>query len=320
MLLLAPLVAHADAARGGSRDASSSRSDTTDVVGGSTVPEGRWPDAVAVIGDNGTCTGTLIAPDLVLTAGHCVELMPSEIVANTADYGHGGTSVPVRSVIAYPQWQGSYDLALLVLASPVPNVTPRALAAACTYDGMPKGTMVHLVGFGLTDDLGTGTNTALHEAMAPIVDPDCSGGEGCRAALAPGGEFVAGGGGTDSCFGDSGGPVYLDTPRGQVLVGAVSRGISGSATPCGDGGIYVRMDKVRAWIEQVAGAPIAVDGCDAGGGVVDRGNGGAAAQVSGGCAAGGSGEAGGAALLVTIGTLAALARRRRPRACPALAA
>ena len=99
--------------------------------------------------------------------------------------------------------------------------------------------------------------------MAPVVDPDCSGGNGCNPQVAPGGEFVAGGGGTDSCFGDSGGPVYLDTPRGAVVIGAVSRGVDGAATPCGGGGIYVRTDKVIAWIEETAARAIAKDDCSA---------------------------------------------------------
>jgi secreted trypsin-like serine protease len=299
VLLLAPAMAHASAP----------------VVGGTTVPTGRWPDAVAVIGDTGTCTGTLIAPDVVLTAGHCAEIAPSEIVANTTDYGDGGTSIAVERVIAYPQWQTSFDLAVLVLATPVANVTPRAVGTGCTYNNLGDGTMVHLVGFGLTNDDGSGTNTAMHEAMAPVIDPDCmNGGEGCREALQPGGEFVAGGGGTDSCFGDSGGPVYLDTPRGQILVGAVSRGVSGASTPCGDGGIYERTDKVIAWIEQVTGEKIATDTCTGSDNTVsedmaDAGD----ASSGGGCASAGGGSA-----FVLFSTLAALGARRRRVVCPAV--
>ena len=325
VVLLAPALAHAEAALTthpvGPSAAAIAR---PDVVGGARVPAGRWPDAVAVIGDSGTCTGTLIAPDVVLTAGHCAELAPTEIVAATTDYGMGGTRLAVKSVTAYPSWRTSFDLAVLVLEKPVPGVTPRAVGAACTYDGLAAGTLVHLVGFGLTTAQGDGTNTALHEAMAPVVDASCMGAEGCQKAIAPGGEFVAGGGGKDSCFGDSGGPVYLDTPRGQVLVGATSRGVAGSTTPCGDGGVYERTDKVIAWIEQVAGERIAVDSCDPDGGAVSESpaDADATAAGDGGCAA--SGGAGGALFaLGTIGTLVALGTRRRPRggrACPAVSA
>jgi len=56
--------------------------------------------------------------------------------------------------------------------------------------------------------------------------------------------------------------VYLDTPRGTVVIGAVSRGVSGSSTPCGGGGIYVRTDKLVDWIEETTGRTIAKDSCD----------------------------------------------------------
>ncbi|HTL35074.1 MAG TPA: trypsin-like serine protease, partial [Kofleriaceae bacterium] len=56
------------------------------IVGGEDVALGDWPDAVAIFGTSGTCTGTLIAPDLVLTAGHCAGINPTKIIANTVDY------------------------------------------------------------------------------------------------------------------------------------------------------------------------------------------------------------------------------------------
>src|SRR5512138_3522047 len=51
------------------------------IVGGSEVPAGKWPDAVAVLGAQGSCTGTLIAPTVVLTAGHCAEANPTRVIA-----------------------------------------------------------------------------------------------------------------------------------------------------------------------------------------------------------------------------------------------
>ena len=250
---------------------------TAPVVGGTPVSPGEWPDAVAVLGTRGTCSGTLIAPDVVLTAGHCTEITPVRIVAGATSYTQGGQTVGVARVISYPDWATSYDAAVLVLAQPVVGIAPRALASECTFDGFSRGTPVRLVGFGLTDPSGTGDNTMLREATADVDDPTCMGGRGCRASLAPGGEFVAGGGNVNSCFGDSGGPVYLDTPDGAVAIGAVSRGVDGASSPCGGGGIYVRTDKLAAWIEQQTGRTIARDpctsdpsaaagGCDAGGG------------------------------------------------------
>src|SRR5213078_3032674 len=75
--------------------------------------------------------------------------------------------------------------------------------------------------------------------------------------------FMAGGHGADSCFGDSGGPVYVATPDGPALIGVVSRGLALPAAPCGNGGVYVRVDKVLSWIQSVTGRKLAKTSCDA---------------------------------------------------------
>lgn len=281
------------------------------IIGGSNVEPGQWPDAVAVIGTNGTCTGTLIAPDVVLTAGHCAGVHPEQVIANTIDYSQSSDGVRVRvaSTTPYPSWQSEYDVSVIVLASPIEGVEPRKVGTGCTFQGFSRTTPVRLVGYGATDLTGTAANTALRQAMTQVSDPDCSGGRGCKQAIAPGGEFVAGGSGTaDSCFGDSGGPVYLDTPNGPVVVGAVSRGVDGSSTPCGGGGIYVRTDKLVDWIEQTTERAVAQDDCT---GAAYSSEDMPDPQTSSvGCAASGGSGLGTAALL---GLVWFGARKRRPR-------
>ena len=100
----------------------------TPVVGGSQVPAGKWPDAVAVLGTSGTCTGTLVAPDVVLTAGHCADIDPVRVAVDTPTYTDGGVRVAVAQVIPYPDWKNSYDVAVLVLAQPIEGVTPRGVS------------------------------------------------------------------------------------------------------------------------------------------------------------------------------------------------
>lgn len=237
----------------------------TPVIGGTAVPPGKWPDTVAVVGAQGSCSGTLIAPDIVLTAGHCADAGLTQVIANTTDFNAaGGVRSQIASITAYPSWETTHDIAVVKLTTPITTVTPRGVGAGCTFQGFSNNMMVHLVGFGLTDTAGQGNNSTLREASAPVTDPTCSGGNGCQAGAAPAGEFIAGGNGTDSCFGDSGGPVYLDTPRGTMVIAAVSRGLDNSPTPCGGGGIYVRTDKVLQWIEQTAGHPVTKDSCATG--------------------------------------------------------
>jgi secreted trypsin-like serine protease len=291
------------------------------IVGGSAAASGEWPDAVAVIGTNGSCTGTVIAPDAVLTAGHCAEIAPQRIIAGTTDDSRGGTAVAVVATMAYPSFGDTYDVAVLQLATPVPGVTPRTLASACTFDGFSPGAQVAVVGFGLTDDAATGANTLQREADIAVTDPTCTRSSGCRPAIAPGGEFVAGGDGVDSCNGDSGGPVYLATPRGEIAIGIVSRGVGGAATPCGGGGIYVRTDKIAGWLADVAGS-VKLDECktaldtDAGEGTGTVGGSDDGTADDGaprdGCAATRGGGFGDAFMIVALVALSGVVRRRRP--------
>jgi MYXO-CTERM domain-containing protein len=174
---------------------------------------------------------------------------------------------------------------------------------------------------------GGGENTQLKEAMTAVIDPMCSTGNGCNTSVAPGGEFIAGGtGSADSCFGDSGGPVYLETSRGPIVIGAVSRGVNNSATACGGGGIYVRTDKIAQWIDQTAGKVIAKDDCaastggDGTGSGTGSGGGGTGGEgddldrignVSGGCSAGGSSTGSISFVLGALGVGLVIGRRRR---------
>lgn len=65
-------------------------------------------------------------------------------------------------------------------------------------------------------------------------------------------EFVAAGGGFDSCNGDSGGPAYIGTLDKRVVAGVTSRATDTADNPCGDGGIYTRADVHVAFVRTVA--------------------------------------------------------------------
>lgn len=281
------------------------------VVGGTRVSPGAWPEVVAVLGRDGSCTGTLIAPDVVLTAGHCADIQPSVVIANTVDYRdpHAGERIAVKTTRAYPRWEEQYDVAVLVLEH-VAKATPRPIATGCLANrALGQRRPATVVGFGLTSPRADDDNTRLHEASVPILDPTCVADPACAAAVIPNGEFTAGGRGTDSCFGDSGGPAMLAGPDGPVLVGVVSRGLALPGIPCGNGGVYVRADKVTAWIERTTKRKLARVGC---GGPADD------PEItddddddgsSGGCDAAGGASA--TSLMVGLAMLAAAGRRRR---------
>ncbi|MFT3697656.1 MAG: trypsin-like serine protease [Kofleriaceae bacterium] len=270
------------------------------VVGGTSVPAGKYPDVALVVAPNALCTGTLIAPTVVLTAGHCIDTNPKEVLIGSIDYtAAAGEVIAVKSATAYPSWQTELDVGVLVLAH-ASKAKPRAIAAACTAKDLVNDAKVTVVGFGLTDKAGTGDNSKLHEAKLVVEDATCTDGDGCEANVAPNGEFVAGGAGKDSCFGDSGGPIYID----DALIGVVSRGIGTSAEPCGGGGVYVRADAAVQWIEKTTGVQITRSTCDAKEDGIDADN----SPETGGCSA-----TGGLAswwMLVLVGGSAIIFRRK----------
>lgn len=282
------------------------------VVGGTQVPLGKWPDAVLVVARTALCSGTLIAPDVVLTAGHCIATHPVEVWTGTVDFGASpGERIAVARALAYPDWEHSFDVGVLVLARAA-SPPPRAVAATCTADAaLVRGARVQLVGFGLTTESGTGENTALNETALAVTDPRCTDdAASCQPAIAPGGEFIAGGDGRDACFGDSGGPIYTFTASGAALLGVVSRGLAERTdVPCGGGGVFERADKVASWVRAQTGAHLERTHCT--GKADDEDD--AAADASGGCSSGGA-RGGGApiGLALALGLVSA-ARRRSAR-------
>lgn len=248
------------------------------VIGGTAAPAGKWPDAVAVMwGREQACTGTLIAPNVVLTAGHCISYDPPDRVlvgASALSRPEEGQTITIQRAIEYPNSWNTVDAGLLILSQPA-TVTPRTIATGWARFDIKNGAAVQLVGFGTTDRNGSRPTDSLMEAATTITDYNCTTKPGCNAAARPDGELGAGGMGIDTCPGDSGGPVYLMTPYGAFLTGITSRAYDDATYYCSEGGIYGRPDKIFDWIEQQIGAklprgpepsaePITVVGGDAG--------------------------------------------------------
>lgn len=217
-----------------------------EIIGG--VETDAFPDCCAVGNDEGYyCSGTLIAPNVVVTADHCRGVTRVFLRGNDVDAPETGETLAVAQQYSHPE----VDLRVLVLAQDS-QVTPRAIAHGPVLDGATRAT---LVGFGTIDPQGTRDYGRKRRVEVPIMSLDCGGADdpkhyGCL----PGREIVAGHSGLmlDTCRGDSGGPLYLRGADGQyTLLGATSRGARGGFHTCGDGGIYVRVDLCLDWIRQV---------------------------------------------------------------------
>lgn len=229
------------------------------VLGGKVVPAAEFMDCVAVGSDaKWGCTGTLIAKNVVITAGHCADFATRVYFGTDVD--KPGKVVRVKTKVRHPQYHKAKhnDLLVLILEQAVETVAPRKLATKAIVDAATDG---RVVGFGATDANGTFGYGIKRFVDVPVASTACRGQVdgnddsvtyGCDVGL----ELVAGRPllEQDSCNGDSGGPFYvLDKKGAWVLAGATSRATDSSMHGCGDGGVYVRIDRYRRWIDALPG-------------------------------------------------------------------
>jgi len=222
-----------------------------EIVGGEETDQ--FPDCCAVGNDQWYyCSGTLIAPNVVVTADHCRGVTRVFLKGNDVSIPENGETLRVVQQFTHPE----VDLRVLVLER-ASQATPRHIAQEAEMAGVKTAT---LVGFGTIDAGGTVGYGIKRKVEVLITSLDCGNqGDSKQYGCFPGREIVAGHRGLllDSCRGDSGGPLYIQSSNGQYyLLGATSRGARGGFTVCGDGGIYVRVDLCLAWIRDVTGANI----------------------------------------------------------------
>lgn len=267
ILALASLLVPAAATANGAGGAPTATTVTNaPVIGGDNAKAGKWPDVAAILfpegsGDEPLCTGTLVAPTIVLTAGHCYDPsnppLPDNVLIGTSSLARpgDGETIAIKRGFPFPNADRTEDITVLVLAR-ASSQKPRKIATGWARVDITNGAAISLVGFGAVDRDATQFVNELQEASSTITDFDCSTSSGCNPAAQPAGELGAGGMGIDTCPGDSGGPLYLATSYGAFLAGVTSRSYDNADVPCSEGGIYVRPDKVIDWIEMRAGEKV----------------------------------------------------------------
>ncbi len=236
------------------------------VIGGAVAEPGTFPWMAFVLNQTVgfSCSGTVVAPNLILTAGHCAVNLETgvadkptgyRVVTGTVNWASPEREVSkVSRVLVYPHFKidgalsGWGDAALLVLSSPT-SAPAIPLATSANAARLQLGTRAMIAGWGNTYYSQWEPTEQLMWANTIV--------EGKRCDRLPDFRFEAGICTIDppsyragACNGDSGGPLLAAGSEGQGLVeiGITHGGYGHCLTRAPD--LFTRADLISSWADR----------------------------------------------------------------------
>ncbi len=220
----------------------------------------------------GMCSGTMITPVVVLTAGHCVPVAPSNYYVIFGTSVQSQTYRRVSDIWRHPRYDENNirnDIALMRLTTQAPsNVTPiphLPHSMGITQSDVTNRTMLDFVGFGMTDP-NNNNSSGTKMMFTDHLDYVCSNEYGCSwPNPATSKDICQDQNPSGLCSGDSGGPAIVRR-NGQMYVAGVASYVGQG---CAQFGCNTKVDEyeqdINNFIGGVLGASCARDSdCDSG--------------------------------------------------------
>jgi len=248
------------------------------IVGGNMViRRGRYPYIVPILNSENLanketsidqyCVGTLIAPDVVLTAAHCqgrqgkspdfVQFNPWYRITRFFMNTRRIKTLKVVRQVPHPEFQietFQHDLMLLKLNKKIP-ITPVKLAQVADFS---DGQTVRVAGWGSTSETDDSSPVLRQVDLQYLSNELCTSDEfGYGPIIDDETMMCAIGNGKDACFGDSGGPLIVADPNADSATSDVQIGLVSWGFGCADPfypGVYAKVD--FDWIQNTMCDPV----------------------------------------------------------------
>jgi secreted trypsin-like serine protease len=244
---------------------------TASVIGGHNTTVEKYPSLAFIEGlqatDGYACSGSVVAPRVILTAGHCVEDLESSslVEPNLVGVATGVSNLKhipadkistVERVLVYPHFDPSQlhgDAGLLILKTPV-SAPPIALATGADAGLYEPGTELTIAGWGLDKQGAEEIPNQLQAATVPVEESSrCAKGirriypfldPSLQVCTIDAPQFKI-----TPCHGDSGGPAIATRADGSMVeVGVTSMG-DATCKPTSPA-VYTRVDQISDWVRK----------------------------------------------------------------------